>query len=244
MSVVELCGLKLAHPIINGSGTFDAIAARRAFGEALDGEFPFAAFVSKTITLAPARGQSAAATVGGIRRAWSTRSACPTRASTGYLAEDLPELARRLPVPLVTNVMGSTAAEIARLVAGVRRARGDRGGRAERVVPKRADGPGHRRRSGPAGRGCARGAPEHEQAADREADAERRRRVGVRAGGAGGRRRRGVADQHAASDGARAGSCTARAVAGRRHRWPLRARRFASSRSRRSPRGGARGASP
>ena len=33
--MVEFCGLELAHPVINGSGTFDAIAARRAFGEAL-----------------------------------------------------------------------------------------------------------------------------------------------------------------------------------------------------------------
>ena len=53
---VEFCGLQLAHPVINGSGTFDALAARRAFGEALDEEFPFAAFVSKTITLQPRAG--------------------------------------------------------------------------------------------------------------------------------------------------------------------------------------------
>ena len=32
---VAFCGLELAHPVINGSGTFDAIAARRAFGDAL-----------------------------------------------------------------------------------------------------------------------------------------------------------------------------------------------------------------
>src|ERR1700735_2731853 len=53
---VEFCGLDLAHPVINGSGTFDAIAARRAFGDALDRDFPFAAFGSKTITLAPRAG--------------------------------------------------------------------------------------------------------------------------------------------------------------------------------------------
>ena len=50
---VDFCGLRLAHPIVNGSGTFDAIAARRAFGDALLEQFPFAAFVSKTITLEP-----------------------------------------------------------------------------------------------------------------------------------------------------------------------------------------------
>jgi dihydroorotate dehydrogenase (NAD+) catalytic subunit len=47
---VEIAGLRLEHPIVNGSGTFDAIAARRAFGDALFSQFPFAAFVSKTIT--------------------------------------------------------------------------------------------------------------------------------------------------------------------------------------------------
>jgi dihydroorotate dehydrogenase (NAD+) catalytic subunit len=114
VSPVEFCGLTLSHPIINGSGTFDAIAARRAFGAALTEEFPFAAFVSKTITLRPRAGNPPP-------RLWETPGGLinsiglPNRGLDGYLAEDLPELAR-LPVPLVTNVMGSTAAEIAQLV--------------------------------------------------------------------------------------------------------------------------------
>ena len=50
---VDLCGMRLSHPVLNGSGTFDAIAAQRAFGrEAID-RFPFSAFVSKTITPEP-----------------------------------------------------------------------------------------------------------------------------------------------------------------------------------------------
>ena len=53
---VELCGLRLAHPVVNGSGTFDAIAALRAFGEDLREAFPFSAYVSKTITLRPRAG--------------------------------------------------------------------------------------------------------------------------------------------------------------------------------------------
>ncbi|MEA2309860.1 MAG: dihydroorotate dehydrogenase catalytic subunit, partial [Thermoleophilaceae bacterium] len=50
--------MALRGPVLNGSGTFDAIAARRAFGDALlDPErFPFDAFVSKTITLEPRQG--------------------------------------------------------------------------------------------------------------------------------------------------------------------------------------------
>lgn len=111
---VQFCGLTLAHPIVNGSGTFDAIAARRAFGEALDAEFPFAAFVSKTITLHPREGNPPP-------RLWEAPAGLinsiglPNRGLDGYLAEDLPALAR-LPVPLITNVMGSTAAELSELV--------------------------------------------------------------------------------------------------------------------------------
>jgi dihydroorotate dehydrogenase (NAD+) catalytic subunit len=111
---VEFCGLQLAHPIINGSGTFDAIAAKRAFGAAVDVEFPFAAYVSKTITVEPRLGNPPP-------RLWETPAGLvnsiglPNKGLAGYLTEDLPELAR-LPVPLITNVMGSTAVEIAQLV--------------------------------------------------------------------------------------------------------------------------------
>lgn len=111
---VDFCGLSLPHPVINGSGTFDAIAARRAFGEALDRDFPFAAFVSKTITLTPRAGNPPP-------RLWEAQTGLinsiglPNKGLAGYLEQDLPELAR-LPAPLITNVMGSTAEEIAELL--------------------------------------------------------------------------------------------------------------------------------
>ena len=111
---VEFCGLWLAHPVVNGSGTFDAIAARRAFGDALLEAFPFSAFVSKTITLQPRAGNPPP-------RLWETPAGMinsiglPNRGLAGYVEHDLPELAQ-LPVPLVTNVMGSTGAELAELV--------------------------------------------------------------------------------------------------------------------------------
>src|SRR3954454_5785618 len=115
--MVDLCGLQLAHPILNGSGTYDAIAARRAFGDALLDHFPFSAFVSKTITLRPRDGnppprlyETPAGMINSI--------GLPNKGLDGYLAHDLPELAR-LPVPLITNVMGSTAEEIAALVEAV-----------------------------------------------------------------------------------------------------------------------------
>ena len=112
---LDFCGLRLAHPIINGSGTFDAIAARRAFGDALLEEFPFSAFVSKTITLKPRAGNPPP-------RLWETAGGMinsiglPNKGLAGYLEQDLPQLAE-LPVPLITNVMGSTAEELAELTA-------------------------------------------------------------------------------------------------------------------------------
>jgi dihydroorotate dehydrogenase (NAD+) catalytic subunit len=116
---VRFCGLDLPHPVINGSGTFDAIAAARAFGEGLREEFPFAAYVSKTITLQPRAGNPPP-------RLWETPAGLinsiglPNKGLEGYLAEDVPELAR-LPVPLITNVMGSTGEELAELVQACER---------------------------------------------------------------------------------------------------------------------------
>jgi dihydroorotate dehydrogenase (NAD+) catalytic subunit len=112
---VGFCGLELAHPIVNASGTFDAIAARRAFGDALLAAFPFSAFVSKTVTLAPRQGNPPP-------RLWELGAGMvnsiglPNKGLDAYVAEDLPQLAE-LPAPLVTNVMGSTAEELATLVA-------------------------------------------------------------------------------------------------------------------------------
>lgn len=110
---VDLCGIELAHPVINGSGTFDVIAARRVFGAAVDENFPFAAFVSKTITLEPRLGnppprlfETPAGLINSI--------GLPNRGVAGYLEYDLPELVT-LPVPLITNVMGSNADEVAQL---------------------------------------------------------------------------------------------------------------------------------
>jgi dihydroorotate dehydrogenase (NAD+) catalytic subunit len=113
-AALEFCGLRLAHPVINGSGTFDAIAALRAFGEELLRRFPFAAFVSKTITLQPRAGNPPP-------RLWETPAGMinsiglPNRGLAGYLEHDLPVLAK-LSVPLITNVMGSTPEEVRRLV--------------------------------------------------------------------------------------------------------------------------------
>ncbi len=70
--------------------------------------------MSKTITLEPRDGNPSP-------RLWETPAGMinsiglPNKGLAGYLEHDLPELAA-LPVPLITNVMGSTAAELAKLV--------------------------------------------------------------------------------------------------------------------------------
>jgi dihydroorotate dehydrogenase (NAD+) catalytic subunit len=104
----EFCGLELAHPIINGSGTFDAIAARRTFGDALLEQFPFAAFVTKTVTVEPRQGNPPP-------RLWETPAGLPNKGLRGFIERDLPELSE-LPVPLIVNVMGFTRGEVAALV--------------------------------------------------------------------------------------------------------------------------------
>jgi dihydroorotate dehydrogenase (NAD+) catalytic subunit len=113
----ELWGIPLAHPVINASGTFDAIAARRAYGEALDRQFPFSAFVSKTITPEPREGNPPP-------RLWETPAGMinsiglPNKGLAGFLEHDLPRLAE-LPVPLVVSVMATSAEGFAQLVAAV-----------------------------------------------------------------------------------------------------------------------------
>lgn len=109
--------LALEHPVLNGSGTFDAIAARRAFGDALLDDFPFSAFVSKTITLEPRAGnppprlfETASGMINSI--------GLPNKGLDGFLANDLPELAE-LPVPLIVSVMATDREGFARLVDGV-----------------------------------------------------------------------------------------------------------------------------
>jgi dihydroorotate dehydrogenase (NAD+) catalytic subunit len=114
LTPVEFCGIPLDHPIINGSGTFDAIAAHRAFGDELLERFPFAAFVSKTVTLEPRQGNPPP-------RLWEVPGGLinsiglPNKGLAGFLAEDLPMLAA-LPVPLIVNVMGFSREQVVELV--------------------------------------------------------------------------------------------------------------------------------
>jgi dihydroorotate dehydrogenase (NAD+) catalytic subunit len=117
MRQVDIASLHLAHPVLNGSGTFDALAARRAFGDVLLERFPFSAFVSKTITPEPRAGNPPP-------RLFETPSGLinsiglPNKGLEGFLSQDLPELAE-LPVPLIVSVMATSHDDFARLVDAV-----------------------------------------------------------------------------------------------------------------------------
>jgi dihydroorotate dehydrogenase (NAD+) catalytic subunit len=115
--LIDLCGIELEHPVINGSGTFDAVAARRAFGDQLDTRFPFSAYVSKTITLEARAGnppprlyETPAGMVNSI--------GLPNRGLEGFLSQDLPQL-QSLPVPLIVSVMADSHEGFATLVERV-----------------------------------------------------------------------------------------------------------------------------
>ena len=114
MSEVSLCGVPLRGPVLNGSGTFDVIAARTAFGDAVLEDFPFDAYVSKTITLEPRQGNPPP-------RLWETPAGMinsiglPNKGLEGFVAEDLPRIAE-VPVPVVVSVMGFSRDELAALV--------------------------------------------------------------------------------------------------------------------------------
>lgn len=116
-TALEFCGLELRHPVINASGTFDAIAARRVYGDALLGDFPFSAFVSKTITLEPRAGNEP-------QRIWETPAGMinsiglPNKGLEGFLASDLPELGE-LPVPLIVSVMATGHEDFGRMISAL-----------------------------------------------------------------------------------------------------------------------------
>jgi dihydroorotate dehydrogenase (NAD+) catalytic subunit len=113
----DFCGITLAHPVVNASGTYDAIAARKVFGDELLEAFPFSAFVSKTITPEARVGNAP-------RRIWETPAGMinsiglPNKGLVRFLAEDLPQLSE-LPVPLIVSVMGTSREEFSRLVEAV-----------------------------------------------------------------------------------------------------------------------------
>ena len=209
---VEFCGLELAHPVINGSGTFDALAAAEAFGDGA------AARTSRSRPTSPRRSrwaprrQPAAAAVGGAGRADQLDR--PAQQGPRRISARGPAAARGL-------ASGADPVATGRAADHERDGLDRRGARAAvEACERRAEiaaielnvscpnvqtgldiGADPRQLRAVLARACGR---RTRQAADRQAHAQHRRRAGLRAApprrGSG----RGLADQHAARDGARA----------------------------------------
>ena len=138
-------------------------------------DFPFAAFVSKTVTVAP-RGGNPPPRLWELPAGLLDSIGLPNKGLRGYLAEDLPALAE-LPVPLIVNVMGSSPRRgRRRLVAAF--AERDEVAALELNVSCPNVKTGLLMGADPVETGGAarRGAASDRQAADRQAHAERRRR--------------------------------------------------------------------
>ncbi|MHB0978660.1 MAG: beta/alpha barrel domain-containing protein [Thermoleophilia bacterium] len=103
--------LELAHPLINASGTFDLFETEACFSggdplawAGLSGYPPVAAYVPKTVTLEPRRGnepprilETAAGMLNSI--------GLPNMGLDAFVADELPRL-RALPCPVIVNVGG------------------------------------------------------------------------------------------------------------------------------------------
>ncbi len=114
---VNLCGLELEHPVLNGSGTFDVPAAVETFGESVIEDFPFSCFVSKTITMERRTGNPPPRLF-EIASGLINSIGLPNKGLEGFIASDLPRLAE-LPVPLMVSVAGFSCDEFCKLVRDV-----------------------------------------------------------------------------------------------------------------------------
>lgn len=109
-AAIDFCGFSLAHPIVNGSGTYDAIAARRVFGAAFEDEFPFSVYVSKTITLEPRAGNPPPR-LWELGQGMINSIGLPNKGLARFTDEDLPAYAT-LPAPLIVSIMGFAPEEL------------------------------------------------------------------------------------------------------------------------------------
>jgi len=117
---VKLGPLRLAHPLINASGTLDLFGAADSLGPTIVAEPPLAAYVPKTVTLQPRRGNEPPRileTAGGMLNSIGL----PNRGIEIFVEEELPRLLA-LPCPLILNVGGFGAEEYGLLAARLRRA--------------------------------------------------------------------------------------------------------------------------
>jgi len=122
---VDLAGLALAHPVINASGTFDALEQARRFGAAALEPFPFAAYVPKTVTLEPRPGNAPpriTETAAGMINAVGLENP-----GLDAWLDHLPLLAA-VPVPVIVNIGGRRPADYLEVLRRVEERLGYDGG--------------------------------------------------------------------------------------------------------------------
>ena len=120
---VRLGPLHLPHPLLNASGTFDALEIARRFGPDALRPFPFAAYVPKTVTLEARAGNlppRVTETASGMVNAIGLENP-----GIDEFLETLPEVAQVVTVPLIVNVGGSTADDYVEVVRRVEAALAD-----------------------------------------------------------------------------------------------------------------------
>jgi dihydroorotate dehydrogenase (NAD+) catalytic subunit len=104
----EFCGIEFDHPLVNGSGTLDALAA---------GALGLAAFVTKTVTLHPREGNPPPR-IGETPAGMVNSIGLANPGLDRFCAEHLPRLAD-LAVPVIVSVGGWSPGEYAAAVAKV-----------------------------------------------------------------------------------------------------------------------------
>ncbi|MHB1390788.1 MAG: dihydroorotate dehydrogenase [Thermoleophilia bacterium] len=105
----KLGSLDLNHPIINASGTFDVLEADAALATDLFPDFPFSAYVPKTVTMEPRTGNPPARlyeTPAGLLNSIGLAN----KGINAFIEDDLPRLAD-LPVPVIVSVAGERTAD-------------------------------------------------------------------------------------------------------------------------------------
>jgi len=100
--MIDLGGLQLAHPVLNASGTLDALTAHAVLGDATLG---CAAHVTKTITPEPRAG-NAAPRIAEVPGGMINSIGLPGPGLDGFCREVLPATAAVVDVPIVVSVGG------------------------------------------------------------------------------------------------------------------------------------------
>jgi dihydroorotate dehydrogenase (NAD+) catalytic subunit len=109
---VRLAGLTLAHPVVNASGTLDALAAHAVLGDATLG---CAAHVTKTITPEPRAGNPPPR-IAEVRGGLVNSIGLPGPGVDAFRRTVLPATAALVGVPLIVSVGGFAVGDYARVV--------------------------------------------------------------------------------------------------------------------------------